>query len=275
MEGRERPDVPSRGYRDSDPQRLDERAGMARYERFDRLVDALAASGESGATISMVADHPDVRDIYAEFVETDARLAACAGGLLRAHVALVECFEAGGKVMLCGNGGSYADALHMSAELLKGFERDRRLQPEDAQRFEGLPFGVELGGALEKGLPVMVLGANGSLVSAVGNDSGDARLCFAQECFAMVREGDVLVVFSTSGGSVNVRMAVSVARSAGATSIAFCGGRGGPLVEEAEIAIQAPSEVVGAVQEQHVCLYHCLCRGVEAHFFPPLLRQQS
>lgn len=237
-------------------------------ERFDRIIDALAASGACGRAIGLVADHPEVRDIYADLVEAQPALAPCVEGLLRAHAMLVSCFERGGTLLLCGNGGSFADALHISGELLKSFERDRRLDEAASRRLAQVPGGEALAGRLEHGFPAVVLGANPSLATAAANDSGEGDIGFAQECFALGRQGDVLMAISTSGSSPNVLAAATVAAAGGLTVIALSGRGGGDLARLADALIVPPATTTKAIQEQHAVLYHALCAGVEAHFYP-------
>ncbi|MFW5858278.1 MAG: D-sedoheptulose-7-phosphate isomerase, partial [Planctomycetota bacterium] len=205
---------------------------------------------------------------YADLVARRPDLGDCLGGLMEAHVALVEAFEAGGKLLLAGNGGSFADALHISGELLKSFERDRGLSPEARAAFADLPGGEALAAGLEQGFPAVVLGNNASLASATLNDTARAELLFAQECYALARPGDVLLVLSTSGDADDLRLACSAARAREAATIPFLGKGGGVLRGEVEIAVVAPGQRTRDVQEEHVALYHALCAGVEAHFHP-------
>ena len=237
-------------------------------EPFERLLDALVATGAHGRAMSVITARPEARQAYADLVERRPDLGGCLGGLMDAHVALVEAFEAGGKLLLAGNGGSFADALHISGELLKSFERDRSLSAEVRAVFADLPGGDVLAAGLEQGFPVVVLGNNASLASAILNDTARAELLFAQECYALARPGDVLLVLSTSGDADDLRLACSVARAREATTIAFLGKGGGALREEVEIPVVAPGQRTRDVQEEHVALYHALCAGVEAHFHP-------
>jgi D-sedoheptulose 7-phosphate isomerase len=237
-------------------------------DSFERIVDLLAASGKYGSLMRMIADRPVVRKIYADLIEAHPEMEPCLEDLLGMHLALVECFDGGGRLFVCGNGGSHADALHITGELCKSFERKRPLHPDFTARLTGLPFGEELRARLQRGLPAMVLGGNAALGSAVTNDTGDGRLVLAHECLALARRGDMLLGISTSGRAENVRMAASTARALEMTVAAFCGEGGGPLAEIADIAVRAPGARTARVQESHVILYHALCAGVEGHFFP-------
>ena len=184
-----------------------------------------------------------------------------------AYLAVAESLERGGILFLCGNGGSMADALHISGELLKSYARPRPLLPEERGRLLSQPDGDALANHLERGLRAVVLGANSSLSSAVANDFSARHLGFAQELFALARAGDVLLGISTSGMARNVAHAVSVARAVGLVTIGLTGAGGGILAQRVDIAIRAPSSRTDRVQEEHVALYHCLCEMLELDFF--------
>ena len=182
-------------------------------------------------------------------------------------MAIINSFNNGGRLFLCGNGGSFADCLHISGEMLKSYERKRELNSEDKKKFEKVPFGDQLSRALEYGLPVIVLGLNHSLKTAVENDIHLPNIAYAQELFALGRENDVLMGISTSGMAMNVAYAVSVAKVKGMRTIGLTGKDGGQLSPMVEIAIKAPASATNRVQEQHQLIYHTLCSLVEAHYF--------
>lgn len=195
-------------------------------------------------------------------------LAGTVGPLLALHKALVKAFDAGGKLLLCGNGGSHADAIHIAGELCKSFERKRPISPEMADKLRGLPFGQELAEHLEAGLPAITLGLNGALKTAVENDSPLRDLAFAQETCALAKRGDVLLAISTSGNAGNCLMAMSVAKAIGATAASLTGPGGGKMAALADIAIKAPGAGTKVIQEAHIVLYHTFCALIEAHYFP-------
>ena len=195
-------------------------------------------------------------------------LRSCDRDLRRAHQALVRGYRRGGKLLVAGNGGSFADALHICGELMKSFERRRPLPKPLAAALRRQPDGALLARELEAGLPAIALGASGSLATAVINDKPEPRLFFAQECLALGRRGDVFLGISTSGNARNVLLAMGAARAAGLTVIALTGTPGGRMAERAAIAIRAPGRSTAEVQEAHVRLYHALCAALEAEFFP-------
>ena len=161
-----------------------------------------------------------------------------------------------------------ADALHISAELLKAFTLPRPLDAGKRQRLaEAGPDGAMLGQVLQCGLRTMVLGLNHSLSSAVENDVSQQSIGYAQELLAMARGGDVLLGISTSGNARNVCYAAQVARALDVTVIGLTGQAGGKLASLADVSIRAPTTDTARVQEYHQPLYHCLCEMLEVRFF--------
>ncbi|MFA6243873.1 MAG: hypothetical protein WC655_23220, partial [Candidatus Hydrogenedentales bacterium] len=130
-------------------------------------------------------------------------LAPCKTALIGLHEALVRTYDAGGKLLLCGNGGSNADAVHIAGELCKSFERKRTLSPNFVAALKPLPFGEELASYLEAGLAAIPLGFQGSLKTAVENDNPLRDIAFAQEAEALARPGDCIIGISTSGNAAN------------------------------------------------------------------------
>ncbi len=187
--------------------------------------------------------------------------------LLRAFRALSRCFKGGGTLFLCGNGGSMADALHISGELLKSYARRRPLPPRLRDRLVAQPDGEQLARSLEPGRRVVVLGVNPSLSSAVANDMPDRDVNLAQELLALARPGDVLLGISTSGNAQNVYRAGQVARALNLPVIALTGEDGGKLARLADIAIRAPAQRTDRIQELHILCYHALCEMLEETFF--------
>jgi D-sedoheptulose 7-phosphate isomerase len=195
-------------------------------------------------------------------------LAPTADGLIAAFQAIVAAQERGGCLYLCGNGGSMADALHISAELLKSYTLPRPLEADLRARLaKAGPDGAMLGEVLERGLRATVLGLNHSLGSALENDVSTPAIGYAQELLVLARPGDVLLGISTSGNARNVCYAAQVARALGLTVLALTGQDGGTLASLADVAIRAPATQTDRVQEYHVHLYHCLCEMLEIHFF--------
>lgn len=206
--------------------------------------------------------------MYNELIERYPALAECDKEIKMAVDAIVSCYEKGGKLMLCGNGGSCADCDHIVGELMKGFLKLRPI-PEE-RRGEMQAASPELDGELlaklQCGLPAISLPSICALNSAFCNDV-DAELIYAQSLFALAKRGDVLIAISTSGNSKNVFATVKVARALGVTVIGLTGRAGGRLRENADICICVPEDETFKIQELHLPVYHCICAAVEEHFF--------
>lgn len=198
-----------------------------------------------------------------DLVERYPTLAPLAGDLGTAFACLRDTFAGGGKLLLCGNGGSAADCEHWAGEMLKGFQRPRVL-PDDERAL--LP--AELASVLEPGLPVIPLPALMSVTTAFANDV-DARFALAQCAFALGRPGDALVGISTSGDAGNVVLAARAARARGMATVGLTGRHGGRLAAEVDLCLRAPADGCAEVQELHLPIYHCLSRMLEDAFFAP------
>lgn len=178
-------------------------------------------------------------------------------------VSMIEAsFLGGGKLLICGNGGSCADAEHIAAELMKGFHLKR---PVAAQLFpNGVPDPVlnDLQGAL----PAIPLSGNGPLTTAVINDT-HADLIYAQQVIGLGKEGDVLLCISTSGNARDCCLAAIVAGQMKVKVISLTGETGGKLAELSDCLLNVPESKTDKVQELHLPLYHALCAQLEEVFF--------
>ena len=188
-------------------------------------------------------------------------LAECRGEIEKSFAILCDCFRSGGNLLLCGNGGSAADAEHWAGELLKGFGQKRPLSQAEKQ---GLP--EALGLKLQGALPVIPLTGFVSLSTAFANDV-DPDLIFAQLVWGLARPGDVLVGISTSGNARNVCAAMEAAKARGVRRVGLSGRTGGRLNPLCEVCIKAPSDETYLIQEFHLPIYHCLCLMLEDEFF--------
>ncbi len=160
---------------------------------------------------------------------------------------LISALGSGHKVMLCGNGGSAADAQHIAAELTGRY---------------GVPN--------RRALPALALTTDSSALTAIGNDLGFERV-FARQIEALGQPGDVLVAISTSGHSPNVIAAVDSARSKGIKTIGLLGRDGGNLRTQVDCPIVIPSHDTPHIQEMHIAIGHVLCAIIDDTFEPPLL----
>ena len=188
-------------------------------------------------------------------------LTPCRPSILATYQALHDCLRRGGKLLLCGNGGSAADADHWAGELLKGFKRLRPLSAEDQARFR-----PELAHRLQGALPAIPLTGFPALSSAFGNDVAP-ELVFAQLTWALGKPGDVWIGLSTSGQATNVCAAAEVARARGLITVGLTGESGGRLAPLCDHVIRAPARETYRVQEYHLPLYHCLSLMLEDAFF--------
>jgi D-sedoheptulose 7-phosphate isomerase len=175
--------------------------------------------------------------------------------------AVVNCFRGGGKLLLCGNGGSAADCAHITGELVKGFLK-RRALPEALCRDIGEPWADQL----QMGLPAIDLTCHSALIAAVVNDLDGANM-FAQQLMAYGRPGDVLIGISTSGNAENVRRAVVAAKALGLTTVGMTGRSGGALKGLCDYLLNVDQEETYRVQELHLPLHHQLCARVEETLF--------
>ncbi len=155
-----------------------------------------------------------------------------------AVTALIETLQKGGKILVCGNGGSAADAQHFAAELVGRFEAER------------------------KGLPAIALTTDTSILTAIGNDYGFERV-FSRQVSALGATGDILIGISTSGNSRNVLEAVGSAKRIGMKTIGLLGGNGGKLAEAVDTAIVVRNPRTARIQEAHILLLHYWAGRIE------------
>jgi len=190
-------------------------------------------------------------------------------GLVDCYRGMIEIFERGGVLFVCGNGGSFADAIHIKGELAKSFEKGRSLKDlQVVDELKKTEAGIKLIENLEEGLPVIVLGESHALDSAYGNDR-EWVYSYAQELnsFAARVKPAMLMGISTSGNAKNVVAAMTLARAYGITTVSFTGMKGGEAAKIADIAWKVPGDCTAEIQENQVLLYHTLCRMVEEYFF--------
>ncbi len=201
-------------------------------------------------------------DYIAELIAENEALASIEKEIKRAVDMIVDCYKAGGKVLICGNGGSAADSEHISGELLKGFMKKRPLTEELAAK---LP--AEIAERLQMSLPAVSLVSQTALMTAVINDLG-SDLMYAQQVMGLGTEQDVIIGISTSGNAANVTNAFLVAGAKGTKRIAMTGARDSKMSGLAEITLRAPVTSTPKVQEYHLKIYHAICAQVEQYFFP-------
>lgn len=193
-----------------------------------------------------------------DLFEQYPQLNICKNDIENALALMIDTYKKGGKILVCGNGGSAADADHIVGELMKGFLKSRKVTDERIPQ--------ELREKLQGALPAISLSAHTSLMTATINDN-DADMIFAQQVYGYANENDLLIAISTSGNSQNVVNAVKVAKTLGVKVVALTGQTGGELKQLADVTICAPSTETYKIQEYHLPIYHYLCASVENEFF--------
>lgn len=200
-------------------------------------------------------------EVFEELYNRYPQLGGCADEIETAFGILLACYEGGGKVLTCGNGGSAADAEHIVGELLKKFRKHRDI---DAAVAAKLP--ADLAAKLEGALPAMSLVSMSGVLTAFANDVA-WETAFAQQVYGLGAAGDVLIALSTSGNSANCVAAAQVAKAKGMKVVALTGADGGKLAALADAAIRVPERETYKVQELHLPVYHALCAALEDRLF--------
>jgi D-sedoheptulose 7-phosphate isomerase len=187
-----------------------------------------------------------VRAYLEEMADTARRAAdACADDVARAAEVLVNALLDGGKILLCGNGGSAADSQHLAAEFVSTLTVDNR----------------------RPAIPAIALTTDTSILTAIANDFGFDGV-FARQVEALGRTGDVLIGISTSGNSTDVLRAVDEAKARGMRTIALTGATGGALTPIVDVAIRVPSRETSHIQECHIAIGQLLAFMVEEALYP-------
>jgi D-sedoheptulose 7-phosphate isomerase len=174
------------------------------------------------------------RDAFAKAAE-DADFMASLG---KVAAAMAAALKSGGKILLCGNGGSAADAQHIAAELLSRYEFDR------------------------PPMAVIALTTDTSVLTAIGNDYGYEQL-FERQVQGLGRKGDVLLALSTSGRSPNILRALDAAKKNGLVTIGFTGTMGGDMISRCDLVLHAPSDKTPVIQQIHITAAHVICGLIE------------
>ncbi len=169
------------------------------------------------------------------------QLPKCHEAITKAGDLLQATLRHGGKILLCGNGGSAADCQHIAAEFVVRYEQRR------------------------KALPAIALTTDSSILTAHSNDYEFASV-FARQVEAIGRKGDCLIAISTSGNSSNIVKAAETARKQGLSVIALTGSNDGALLPFATVAVQVPSTITARIQEAHILIGHWWCALIEDRF---------
>lgn len=206
--------------------------------------------------------------ILTRLVQRYPDLETCVVEVERTVAVLRETFAGGGKLLICGNGGSAADAEHLVGELMKGYLSNRPIadQLREQLRAEYGETGNYLAAHLQGALPTISLVSQVSLITAFANDVA-ADMVFAQQVYGYGVRGDALIGISTSGNSTNVLHALRVARVVGLETIGFTGKSGGALNELCDVIVRVPWDLTADVQERQLAIYHVVCARLEEELF--------
>lgn len=189
----------------------------------------------------------------------------CEAEVRGARAILTDSFKNGGKLLVCGNGGSAADSEHTVGELMKSFRFKRPVDASFSEAYREAN-GADAPSWLEGSLPAISLVSQTALSTAFGNDEAAVGV-FAQQVYGYGEPGDVLLAISTSGNSANVVEAAKVARAKGVRVISLTGSRESKLTGLSDVCVRVPRDEVFRVQELHLPTYHALCAAVEADMF--------
>ena len=188
-----------------------------------------------------------VREHFATSAETKRRYAAeSAADLVTVAHWVADCFTAGGKLLLCGNGGSAAESQHIAAEFTSVLSQD-------------FP---------RRALPAIALTTDASFLTARSNDYGFDSV-FARQLEAIGRQGDLLFAYTTSGNSKNILAALDAARQLGIRTVGFSGRTGGKMKDMVDLALCAPADATAPIQECHTAMGHAIVAIAEKILFNP------
>jgi D-sedoheptulose 7-phosphate isomerase len=203
----------------------------------------------------------------AELIERRPRLNPILPEIEKALVLITGCYRNGGKVLVCGNGGSCADADHIVGELMKSFILPRPLDDDLRLKLEtsGEP---DLALKLQTPMRALNLCSMPSLSTAFANDVNPDYV-FAQLTLGYTDPGDVFIGISTSGNSKSVRYAAVTAKAKGAYLIGLTGEDGGKMKESGiyDALIRAPEKITHLIQEEHIAIYHAICLAAEDEMY--------
>ncbi len=185
-------------------------------------------------------------------------LEVCSSDIKKALELMINTYKNGGKILVCGNGGSAADSEHIVGELMKGFISKRVVKDDRIPE--------ELAVNLQGSLPAISLPSQCAILSAYINDV-EPDMMYAQLVYGYAKPEDLVIGLSTSGNSKNVVNAVRVAKAVGAKTLCMTGAGGGKLNELSDVTIKAPEMETYKIQEYHLPVYHYLCAAAEEYFF--------
>lgn len=203
-----------------------------------------------------------------ELVSRYPALEKCEAEIRAAFELLKNSYEASGKLLVCGNGGSCADSDHICGELLKSFVKKREVEKSLFEKISEVDSeaGEFLAARLQGSLPAISLCAHSALMTACLNDV-DGNAMFAQQVMGFGNAGDVFLGISTSGNSRDVIYAAALAKAKGLKTVGLLGKNGGRLAKICDVAIIVPENETFKIQEFHLPIYHALCLQIEENFW--------
>ena len=191
-------------------------------------------------------------------LERNPALECCVKDINTALELMINTYKTGGKILVCGNGGSAADSEHIVGELMKGFMLKRKVDDERIPE--------KLRNNLQGALPAISLPSQSAILSAFINDV-DPEMMYAQLVYGYGNKNDLLICLSTSGNSKNCVNAAEVAKYIGVRVLSLIGQKDSKLSEISNCTVQVPETETFKVQEYHLPVYHYLCAETEKHFF--------
>lgn len=193
-----------------------------------------------------------------ELLSRSSKLAECRDSIKKALDLMIDTYKNGGKVLVCGNGGSAADCEHIVGELMKGFLKKREVTDNRISE--------DLRKNLQGALPAISLPSQSAILSAFINDV-EPDMMYAQLVYGYAKENDLVIGISTSGNSKNIVNAIEVARCMGVKTLSLTGRNESKLSDISNVTICVPETETYKVQELHLPVYHYLCAEVEKEMF--------
>lgn len=207
--------------------------------------------------------------ILNEFKERYPEMAYLEENIVKLIEQTVNKINSGGKILVCGNGGSASDSEHIVGELLKEFYITRSIDQEIKDRLKGMVSANDydyMTAHLQGTIPAISLVSQTGFMTAYGNDEC-FDMAYAQQVYAYGQKNDIFIGLSTSGNASNVCHAAKMARVKDMLVVSFTGETGGELKKQSDILLNVPARETFKVQEYHLPLYHLICRAVEYEIF--------
>jgi len=233
-------------------------------EDLGDLASILTACYYMGIDCAPITPKENTKQHFSRLFDRYPQLSEVKEKIMLTFKILIRAFRNKGKLLVCGNGGSAADADHIVGELMKGFYKKRPLCESDLQKLGNI--GDKLQGTLQGTLEAISLTQHTALSTAIANDA-EPSMVFAQQVLGYGKIGDVLLGLSTSGNSINVINAVKTAKALGLSVIGMTGDSGGEIASLCDVCINVPAAVTAEIQELHLPVYHTLCAMLEEEFF--------